>query len=366
MIKICEENKCFGCSLCHDVCPTKAISMSYIQGHYRPSIDATKCVDCQKCVKICPSTQDSIELPKRNKEDVKCYAAWSKDSYRHFESASGGISLELAYQFIVDGGFVVGVIFDKQTQLAKHICIDDIDKLEAMAKSKYILSDKINIWSEIKQKIQKSKCLFFGIPCEVYAFKRFMKNYVKDAQNYYCVDLLCHGGASPLCFTQHLAQVPLGRIMNKVTFRGGKFDCAFAGYHNDTLLYLNGQYQDEYFSEFMRHSIFQPRCYECPFANANRLGDITLADFWGIADEIKRLSNTGISLILVNNEKGEDLLNSIKSRIVLFERSINEAIAGNDTLRCPTDKPADYDEFWHNIHEKGFHQAVRQSKKMLK
>jgi len=44
-----DKEKCTGCEVCVNVCPTEAISM--VDG--KAQIDANKCIDCGKCAQIC-------------------------------------------------------------------------------------------------------------------------------------------------------------------------------------------------------------------------------------------------------------------------------------------------------------------------
>ena len=47
---ICDESLCFGCGACHDICPTKAITLSDKSGFWRPIIDEEKCISCNRCL----------------------------------------------------------------------------------------------------------------------------------------------------------------------------------------------------------------------------------------------------------------------------------------------------------------------------
>lgn len=58
-------------------------------------------------------------------------------------------------------------------------------------------------------------------------------------------------------------------------------------------------------------------CSICPFTNLKRPSDITIGDFWGIeriAPELEK-ENKGVSLVLINNEKGKQIFESIKPKI---------------------------------------------------
>lgn len=107
------------------------------------------------------------------------------------------------------------------------------------------------------------------------------------------------------------------------------------------------------------HVIFQPICYSCSFAESNRVGDITLGDFWELDKNIEEKSPCkGVSLVIVNNSNGAQLFESVKDKITYFERDVSEAIAGNDTLKAPTEKPENFNSVWKQIEELGFDKAI--------
>ena len=43
-------------------------------------------------------------------------------------------------------------------------------------------------------------------------------------------------------------------------------------------------YIDPYYKAFVNGDIYRECCYNCKYANSNRVGDITLADYWGVAN----------------------------------------------------------------------------------
>ena len=354
---ICTHDDCFGGSLCHDVCPVQAITMKNGSGWYRPYIDEKKCIGCGKCQRICPANQErdfSVELH----EPQACYAAWCKDDERHFQSASGGLATKLAEKFIDQGGLVAGVIYDAERQEARHVLTDNLEDLSRLAKSKYMQSNKTGLWQEISRHLDDRPLLFLGVGCEVNALKKFLP---VDKTNLFCVDLLCRGGSSSLLFKRHLHAIAGNRSVDNVTFRGGSEDCRFTVYERGKIIYQEGQFDDTYFAEFMRHSIFSSRCYECPFARQERGGDLTLADFWGLDEEIlAKAEGKGTNLCLVNTGKGRQLFDMIREDIHVYPRPFAEAVAGNETLQMPTPKPAGWEQLWKLIPQVGFEQAVVQ------
>ena len=86
-----------------------------------------------------------------------------------------------------------------------------------------------------------------------------------------------------------------------------------------------------------------------------RIGDLTLADFWGLGRNVPFHDDPsrGCSLILVNTEKGEKLLQAAQNKLFVQERSMEEARMGNGQLRAPVPRPPIRDTFflmeWNSV-----------------
>lgn len=356
--EICPKESCLGCALCESECTRNAITMQIVDGFYRPIVSEA-CVSCGICIKNCPINNKN--LIKGQSAPKISYAAWCKDDKLHFESSSGGLAYEIAYTFIQSGGFVVGIWYNSETALVEHRIYDFVDELHCMRGSRYVLSNKAKIYRMVAEKLEEKDGLFIGVPCEVYAMRQFVKH-LHCKQDLYCIDLLCHGGASPQCLQEHMNAVSKGRKAENVTFRGGKDDCRLTVWGNNRKkLYSNGQFIDSYFLMFMKRVILQKACYSCIFAGAERVGDLTLGDFWGIDSEIEKQTDVrGINMLFINSAKGQKLIKKNEPDIVMIPRPIEEAVNGNDTLREPTRMPVEYEEFWKLVHLKGFCRAVKE------
>lgn len=360
MDRICDNDKCFGCALCSSVCPNGAVSMTDEGGFYRPVIDSKKCSGCNLCVKLCAANN---RINAHGNTAVSTYAACSSDDETHFNCASGGVATELSKAFIEKFNGVVAGCAWNDNMTASHRIVTDIADLKFISKSKYVYSDISECYDEIAEYIrEKRKILFIGVPCQVFAVKKYFEYKKYDAEkNLYTIDLLCHGGASPKALKEHLKRVIKGKSIDNITFRGGEYDCRFTAYLNDKIIYQKPQFMDEYFYSFMKHIIFSPCCFECPFANDKRIGDITLGDFWGLSNDFSGIDRTrGVNMLTVNNsEAGKVLLELVRDKISIFPREHGEACAGNDTLREATPKPVGYEEFMRIFNKDGLHAAVK-------
>lgn len=355
-MKLVSKDKCTGCGLCQATCNHNAIIESVDELGFRYfSIDDTKCIECGLCVKKCPS-----EMSVQSGEFEDCYLAWSKDDHIHYESSSGGLAIEICSQTIEDGGFVCGCVWDKDFNAIIKV-INGKDELRLIQGSKYVQSYiPQETFNEIKSRCKNGQHgVFIGVPCQVAA----VKNQMGGGKNLLFIDLLCRGGCSPSALKQHLSSLKRKCHIHNLTdvrFRGGKHDCTLTLWDNERLLYKGPQFVDEYFYSFMKHGLLRDSCYSCNFAQRNRVSDLTLADFWGIDSDFvkdKHILN-GTNVLIVHTAFGARCFESIKPRLELYKRDINEAIAGNDTLREPTPPPSDRNLILTNIRKYGFEKGV--------
>ena len=72
----------------------------------------------------------------------------------------------------------------------------------------------------------------------------------------------------------------------------------------------------------------RPSCYECIFSGRNKVSDISIGDFHG-ANKYHNMNfamrQFGLSLILINSRKGENIFNELKEQINFFETEMNKA-----------------------------------------
>lgn len=105
---------------------------------------------------------------------------------------------------------------------------------------------------------------------------------------------------------------------------------------------------------FYKHIMFRKSCEKCPYTNLKRPSDITLADFWGWEKTDPNLNsdNKGISLVLLNTEKGKDIFENIKDRMNVTPVDIKNCMQGN--LQYPSIADPQRDKFEYDYKRKGF------------
>lgn len=84
---------------------------------------------------------------------------------------------------------------------------------------------------------------------------------------------------------------------------------------------------------FLRNYDLRESCYNCHFKKIRRNSDLTIADFWGINEILPEFNDEkGISSLIINSNKGQEIFDNIKSRIDFVEVSIEDIIKHNSPL----------------------------------
>lgn len=352
------EDDCTGCSACMNICPVNAISMAEnIIGHIFPKVDSDKCINCGKCIKTCPS----LNIPHKNLPDG-VYAGWAKNLNEHLSSTSGGIATAIAKMILYKGGIVYASAFTTKPEI-KHIRITKIEDLDTVRGSKYTQSNISFILRPLKEDLTLGKeVLFIGTPCQVAGLKNYLG---RDYGNLRCIGLVCHGVPPQKLLFEHLRDqgVDLSKIDN-VTFRNqAGFQYVLTVYSGNEILYRRTLFQDLYYSAFNDCLTSRKSCIKCQYANQQRVEDITLGDFHGLGNRIPFDNTSGgnISLILVNNGKGASCIDKalIENRIVVEQRTLQEALKYNPQLRMSSRRRANYSIFIKLYSTLGFKWAGR-------
>ena len=355
IINTLSPKDCCGCGACINACPTGALSYSTDEfGFYRPQIDSSKCISCNKCTRVCPEC-NNIDVNKPS----EVYAAINKDREVLKRSASGGIFFALAESVIAEGGSVFGASFDKQFQV-KHICVEKIEKLPLLQKSKYVQSFIGDAYKVALSKLKEGKkVLFSGTPCQVAAMKSFtgMNN-----ENLILVEVVCHGVPSQKFFNDYF------EVLNKknhgikdyiFTYKrkilnGMNRYISFTTKKNK--FFVKNWPQDSYNVFFMEAKNYQESCYSCKFAKTERVADLTLCDFWhwGAYHKNDFPACSTLSGICVNTKQGRLALDKIISTLDMVKSSYENLSAHNGCLVKPTPRPNSRDSFLKEWISKGY------------
>ena len=359
MIDKNKKIQCNGCKMCKEVCPKQAITYETDkEGFWYPKVDYTKCVSCELCLKKCPNI--SHKASTKNAPDVK--AVWSVDDTIRLSSTSGGAFYEFAKYIIEHGGYVVGCVYSNDFKSAKQIMIHSMEELPQLMVSKYLQSDTEGIYPQVKEKLQTgAKVLFVGAPCHIAALDSYLG---KEYDNLILCDFLCRGANSPKAHRKYVEYLEEKYGARMISLRSKDKRNGWEHF-GQSAVFANGK---EYFADrqtdlrivayHFGNLMMRQSCNECQFKRIPRDSDITLGDFWGIkSDEVNNIDN-GISLVMLNSEKGKRLFESIGDRIEYINKTLEDAERGNVAIHTSAPKGKNRDVFLRRLDDMPFDKLV--------
>lgn len=356
-----KRYECCGCSTCEKICPTKAIKMKEnSEGFLQPDINYEKCINCGACYKKCPQLNEIKNNSKLENQEV--YAAKNADENIQKQSSSGGIFSLIANYILDNNGVVFGASLNEKLEL-EHIKINNNKDLYKLRGSKYAQSNLKDTFCEVKQELDKEKLvLYVGTPCQIAGIKSFLG---KEYQNLYLVDLVCHGVPSQKIFKKYLKwlEEKYNSKIIKYEFRN-KEKNPFGGIKitfSKKTKFLNNT-SDVYYNSFINGKISRESCYNCKYSNENRIGDITISDYWGIEKEHPEFyDEKGVSAIIVNTKQGKKIFSKIKENILLVESNIEKVKRKNQNLIKPTLRYLKRDQVYKNLDNKCFNKIIKEN-----
>lgn len=259
------------------------------------------------------------------------YAAQNVDVDARKQSSSGGIFKALAENVLSDNGAVVACKLDETGKAVHDICYKR-EELNSFLTSKYVQSYMGNVIEQIAVFLQNGKkVMFVGTPCQAEGVNKYLAVRKIDTNNFISVDFICHGVPSPLVWEKYLGGITEGNENSFITANFRNKDKGWKKYSLSVItkdkMYERDKENDPYLLGFLNNYFLRPSCYKCHQKRLKHNTDITLGDFWHI-DECKsslKDDNTGISLVISQTEKGENVLHSLSS--IKLEKKDFECVA---------------------------------------
>lgn len=282
------------------------------------------------------------------------------------DSSSGGAFTEIAKLILAKDGVVFGVAMDERQQ-ARHIYIERESELFKLRGSKYVQSIINDSYKKAKHFLQSGReVLFSGTPCQIAGLYNYLR---KKYDNLTTVDIICHGVPSPKVFDDYKSWIEklIKEKITSIKFRCKKSSWIFFNIginpnieqDNINYSYTGSYYADPYIRAFLRDNILRPNCYHCQYTSIDRVSDFTIADWWGYKGKTaydKDFDRKGVSLIMCNTEKAVNMVKLLDMR--LDERTPEEALRTNLSLKRPFPEPKTRNEFWKDYARMDFQSMV--------
>ncbi len=351
------QTNCCGCSLCREVCPKSAISMQRVGGFSYPVIDEQLCVDCGLCRKRC-----SFLSPLKVSDFIEtAYAAKHKDTSVVMKSSSGGLFTALSDYILSINGTVYGADYDAGMKVV-HRQATTASARDRMRGAKYVQSDISDVYKNIGNDLKSgNRVLFTGTPCQVAA----VQSAFPKAENLYTVDIICHGVPSADVWEQYVSYIEkhYGKKLVYYKFRDktkGWRGYAAKLYFDDGSEILHNDITGSFIELFRYDVCLRPSCTQCPYASLDRVGDLTIGDFWGIEDVKPDVSdNKGISAVMVNSEKGKAFLQAVSDSLLLFPCSKADIARRQPNLYHPSCYSNKAESFQHDLQTMSFEEILK-------
>lgn len=320
--KLAKYNKCTGCSACAEICPQNAICIDYDKnGFLHPKINLKACINCGACERVCPILHIN-KLPFHNIINSNHFAAWSNNDEICKNSTSGGIFTQIATNFLQNDSAIIFGAESLKNNTCHQSAVNNINELSKIQGTKYIQSEIYGSFRNVRKALKENKIvLYCGTPCQIAGLYAFLG--YKDHNNLYTAELICHGVGGKI--TADIAtkyakadSIYSYRDKEKGWCINNEHVCLRTTFQKNNILFTT---KNNYFWNALE-TTHRISCTICPFAQPNRIADITLGDLWGLYHKYKERSQLGASLVLVNSEKGHRMIKS--GNIIYHKHELKE------------------------------------------
>lgn len=255
------------------------------------------------------------------------------------KSSSGGAFTALVDAFS-DGDecFICAATYDEDLVVVHEILGSSSIEKSKFHGSKYVQSYLGNSLKQIKKILDvDEKLVFVGTPCQVAGLRNFLG---KSYDNLLLIDFLCTGAGSPKAFDIVLSYLQEKRNSKIADYRMRNKEIQYDGQYRvmeHEILYSNGLienrnfYKNLYKKLYYKHKFYRSCCYNCTYKSPNRVGDITIGDWWGSVEGLDSCYR-GASVLICNNIKKE-FISKLEIHMKMKKIELAEVIEQQPALR---------------------------------
>lgn len=198
---------------------------------------------------------------------------------------------------------------------------------------------------------------FLGTPCQIAALYKFLN---KEYEKLCTVDVVCHGVPSNKVYKKYIEEMEK-RYKQKVVNIKWRDKTKGWGPNHVTLYFEDGKSctsisrENPFQTGFLDNVYLRPSCYNCAYAKLPRIGDISLADFWGYDGELKdKNNNKGISAVIISSEIGKKIFKDIEKDILYHEVSKEYLTSRSRHAHKPPKENKDREAFFRDFDKMSF------------
>ena len=193
---------------------------------------------------------------------------------------------------------------------------------------------------QIKRLTAVHPVLFIGTPCQTAGIRAAVPE--KHQGNLFLIDLLCHGVPSPKALSDYFAYLAVKpHDVNFRDYTNSRWGGEYALTLKEAGKMVSHRFsKDLYLKAFLDNISLNACCAECRYTSLDRVGDLSVGDFWGVDNILKdpRITNRSsapVGLLIQNNQKFAALLNKIAAsgQFEFIECTKEEACRSNEVLR---------------------------------
>ena len=329
--------ECCGCTACVISCPFGAVKMGPdALGFKYPVINNDLCTNCGKCFKDCQFVKSYKVF--NDFEEPLVYAARFKDEKKLRESQSGGVFSAIAEAILARGGVVYGVAYSENYKIS-HCKITKKEALNSIKGSKYVQSNLDGIFS--------------GVPCQVENLRKQTERLKRG--KLITIDILCHGVGAPKVWEDylHYLEIKYSSSLQNVNMRNKLLGWK-GGIETYTFKNKKRIITESYLYLYFSHYIQRESCFNCPYTNLKRVGDISLGDFWHWEKTSHQefRDNKGISLVLINSSIGKEIFEEVSDSLEIIPSNTEECM--QNVLRKSVEPNIKRNAFLKDYNKKGF------------
>ena len=275
-------------------------------------------------------------------------------------SSSGGLFTALSDSIFEKNGVVIACKYECGNHMLEFCEARNKEERDSMRGSKYIKADITNLFNILKQikKEDSQLIMVVGTPCQIVGIKKWCDtNNISDERMIF-VDLICHGVTSGKSWKEYvdLIEKKHSEKIVDITFKdkekGWLRPTAKAKLESGKEVLV-----EDYAMLYRSNNFMREACYNCQFSSLERHSDITMGDYWNYNSLDEKFKNmNGISVAIVNTEKGMKLFDDSKKYLSYCESEIDNCIQPN--LVGATKKGRQYKRLQKDYIEKGLEYII--------